>query len=1198
MTVRLSTRRSRPRARLKINWPLLIGVFSIGAVIYLGIAGPLLAPNDPLQENLIVQDATGTWHIPPFEAFSVEGFPLGSDEFGRDIFSRLLYGIRPTLQMVLIVASVRLVLGTVIGLIAGWSTGRLGRFFDTLISGALALPGLLVALGAIAVIGVELGVFAFIIGLSLTGWAESARIVREQTKMIRGQVFVEAAQALGSSDTQIVSRHVLRQIATMIWMLLAFEMGTTLMLTAGLGFLGYYIGGDVWVDVDDFVARRTSGEPELGQMLATAWTRLTEPWGLLAVGGVVFASVLGFNLVGEGLRLRISAEGRAGRVRWLSNLGFHTRLWFEHYLWHPVASIFQRYPWANALVWLAVLAGLAYGMVFGWQQGYFTLPEASVNLLFEDGATATPQATQVVVSGESDPDEGGSQVIDASAPEEDEDLEPALVWTYDAGAALIGDPLIDEDGVVYAASASQLIAIDPQGQLIWGLDLPARPVGSPTFAADGTIYLADKDGALNAVSSKGDLLWRYLTDPARAATSAPFVATDGHIYYALGGTTGFVQAVSAQGEGLWLAETQTFSFYNSPQADPQTGLVFLAEDVIDMATGQLLAVDFPTEVDRHVLGSDGRIYYRTGHSTKHWSLVDGQPVTEFVIDWNYSAYLDETTLPQETGVTESGVVWELYTTGQGGFTSVFWINQGEDGGEILGAAGAPISDGHLITMDEDSLTAVICGLGNFRWPNTDSPHPECHAVAPVPIGEEDLPSWMIQLEATDEVAGAAFSHGRLYVAGISGMLYAVDESPQPVGSDDSAEAGDPGTDAGITTTGSGWIFDVPANLLVSPIVHPDGRVYLLSEDQTFYVLNSDGSLLAELPLPEPIYFLENRGFGGTFLSFPFPPILTEAGHIVVATETRIFALDLEGTILWEIALEEPPFAAPAAGAGLFYVIDELGSLYAFSAEEGLVWRHDLADGLKAASPQPVFGPAGEIFYTITNGTVGFIEALSPEGEPLWRAELSTFKFFRPLQITPDGSWLALDDNVINTSTGRLVEAGDVEFSIDQYAMGHDGKTYLLSGSTVMEWEVGANGLRILNQVTVAFPEQPRGFPPALSVSSDGLIWIRIFSTGGKTSHLWVNPAGDVLAVLETFNRDDRLLQVSFANSILAMCSPDSELEQLNCRGYADGNRDPAWQFIIQGIGEADFVSYANGVLYVQVDGDTVQAVEVEIPGGG
>ena len=97
----------------------------------------------------------------------------------------------------------------------------------------------------------------------------------------------------------------------MLWMLFAFVISRTLITTAGLGFLGYYIGGDVWVDVDDFVAVRLSGMPELGLMLASAWSEqqvLTEPWGMIIAGSVVVFAVLGFNLLGEGLRLRLSVN--------------------------------------------------------------------------------------------------------------------------------------------------------------------------------------------------------------------------------------------------------------------------------------------------------------------------------------------------------------------------------------------------------------------------------------------------------------------------------------------------------------------------------------------------------------------------------------------------------------------------------------------------------------------------------------------------------------------------------------------------------------------------------------------------------------------------------------------------------------------------------------------------------------------------
>jgi len=393
-TTQAKTNRILRRRRFKINWPLVLGILLIGGVVYLAVAGPGLAPHDPLEENLIVRDPVdGEWHIPPFEAFALTGFPLGSDEFGRDMLSRLLYAVRPTLQMVLVVAAVRLFLGTLIGLVAGWSTGRLGGFFDSLISSALAIPGLLVALGAIAVVGVELGVLAFIIGLSITGWAETARLVREQTRAIRREVYVEAAHALGATGPQIVFRHVVRQIRAMLLMLFAFEIGGTLMLTAGLGFLGYYIGGDVWVDVDDFVARRTSGSPELGQMLATAWVRLTDPWGLVSVGSVVFASVLGFNLIGEGLRLRIDPESEMGRIRWLSDGLAGLRLNLAQ-AWHPVGRLLFGSRLAVSLWMLAAGFAFGYAAVFAWQQGIIKLPEPQTNLFFaEPTPTVTPTPT-------------------------------------------------------------------------------------------------------------------------------------------------------------------------------------------------------------------------------------------------------------------------------------------------------------------------------------------------------------------------------------------------------------------------------------------------------------------------------------------------------------------------------------------------------------------------------------------------------------------------------------------------------------------------------------------------------------------------------------------------------------------------------------------------------------------------------------
>jgi peptide/nickel transport system permease protein len=283
----------QPRSR-KVNWPLWAGSLIVLFVLLIAIIGPRLAQRDPVQEHMILQ-VGDKWEIPPFPPLTVPGFPLGSDQFGRDLLSRLLWAVRPTLIMVTIVAVVRLLLGTAIGLGAGWFTGRVGHALDVIIGVALAVPVLMVALAAIALIGVELGLLAFIVGLSINGWVETARLVREQTQLIKGNLYIEAARALGASDSYTLLHHVVRQIMPMVWMLFSFEIGRTLMTTAGLGFLGYYIGGDIWIDVSDFVARRLSGMPELGQMLASAWNEqqvITEPWGMIIAGSVIFIAVL------------------------------------------------------------------------------------------------------------------------------------------------------------------------------------------------------------------------------------------------------------------------------------------------------------------------------------------------------------------------------------------------------------------------------------------------------------------------------------------------------------------------------------------------------------------------------------------------------------------------------------------------------------------------------------------------------------------------------------------------------------------------------------------------------------------------------------------------------------------------------------------------------------------------------------------
>ncbi len=1557
-----------PRFRARFNWPLIIGLLLVGLVIYLAIVGPTLAPYDPMAENVIIKDAfTGEWHMPPFKAFEVTGYPLGSDEFGRDLYSRLLWAIRPTLQMVAVVAAVRLVLGTLIGLVAGWSTGRVGRFLDSLIAGALALPGLLVALGTIAVVGVELGLFAFVIGLSVTGWAETARIVREQTRMIKSQVYIEAAHALGSSGSEIVSRHIVRQIQAMLLMLLAFEISSTLMLTAGLGFLGYYIGGDVWVDVSDYVARRTSGAPELGQMLATAWVRLTDPWGLVSVGSVVFALVLGFNLIGEGLRLRLSHEVQGGILRWLGERLAGVALWYEDRITFPIWKLMER-PVPFAVFRLVLGMALGATAVWGWNAGWFKLPEAEISFLFADNFSQTAVPNQGTAPATTPTPE--TQVISVdvapTAPPE-----PVVVWTFDTGSIITGPPVISPDGTVYLTTADSLFhALAPDGSVKWQVPLPARPVESPALAADGTLYVTDAEGGLNSLSPDGTLGWRFVMDPPRPATSGPSVASDGNIYYALGGQSGMVQAVSPAGEGLWLALGQTFSYYKTPVPAPEQGLVFLWNDAFNAADGTLLSVEFPSKVDRFLMGHDGKIYYRTGHNLVEWQWNGETPDITQDIAWNYTEFLDEGFLPQETGVTKHQISWELYTTEFGGSTTVFWIEVVEGDGRLLGLATAPVSQGHVAFMDEESLTAVVCGLGAGG-----TPKPECYSIAP----EQEDPLWGAKITASSSIVNSAYDPARemVFLTTETGTLYAVDTTPNPgsgggtvfelpttpveitdpvvaweyrpaggfAGAPITTEDGtiylaenggkvvalnqdgtvrwetvlDPAPGAGleraangtllvpdvegglaaldeggtllwhftqpipglqaaskpiipangviyyaitdkvlgyiqaVTATGealwrsetatttkfytppsvnaagdlvflaenvfdaadghlltlippadfplepdafltglngkdyireentlyewrrngtqieivtpiewqfraedannpaasisaphhiriapdstltlwyrynvvwlteigesrgvagtltedatistvvyegedvtytcgitlsptepsseqcmgfelgtekplwkinlgsspaigetliggaripagfvfaslkgvlygimeqsiaeawetaqnqptpeatsggeginpsAGWVYEVSEPLLSPPLPGPDGSVYIVGESQMVYRLASTGVLSASFALPAPLYIFQGSGFDGGY--YPLLPSIMADGSVLVVTEAnQVYALHADGSVRWEFAMERPPFSDPVFDevSGHGYLTDDYGTVYAFAPAEGLLWQHDVEEGLRAASPWPVFGSNGEIFYTITNRSTAKIEALNSDGSPLWRTDLTTFKFYRPLEITQDRSWVILDDDLVNTETGHLLNVGDLEFNIEEVALGYDGKQYLIAGSTIMQWEVTGDSIQILNQVTVSFPpNRQTGIAPELSVSKDGIYWIRFYTGfGARQINMWVNAEGEVLGLVDVNVEIERIIQVEDENNLLSVCKTNIDENRLECRGYDGKSNTPTWQVNIEGMGVVDAYYYADGRLFVQVDEDTIQVIEVVLP---
>ena len=687
------------------NWPLILGLGLVLLIVFLAIAGPSLAPSDPLKENVIIQLDNGKWLVPPFRIFT-PGFPLGSDAFGRDLLSRLLFAIRPTLVMVAIVALVRLFLGILIGLLAGWSSGRLARTLDGLIALALSIPVLLVALGAIAVVGAELGIWAFIIGLALTGWVETAQQVREQTRIVKGQVYVEAAHALGASHRQILSRHVLKQILPMTAMLFAFEASSTLMATAGLGFLGYYIGGDVWINVGDFVAQRVSGMPELGQMLATSWAVLTQPWAMVAVGSTVFLAVLGFNLTGEGLRqsLDLAVPRRRGVF---SRMASRAGLWLDQYAWYPLSQVLEK-PAVRVVAYGALTIIL---LVSAAKAGGAEFVRDQVRSLVEITPISQPGHPMAEDSG----------VSSSASPDASQTGEPGggaaargIDWSYKPPYTILLQPAISPDGTAYLwLAGNQLQILDPKGELqakiqldagpyqgnkhfagtrssdvrpvailpggdlllltedldativnrsgevIWQNPLETKPVGFPLATAAGAVLLRDEKAGLSAFDSKG-LRWRFQPEVASYPANGLVAGPDGTIYYVVTNfSKGFIQAVSPEGKGLWATEVRTNSFYDPLRISADGRWLFLAEEVIDTQTGKLFDFQPPVKIDEFIPGEDGKNYLRSGNTVMEWEISSGEFKILHKADWGAEA-ATRLRPPYLTRVDSNSVIWLYY----------------------------------------------------------------------------------------------------------------------------------------------------------------------------------------------------------------------------------------------------------------------------------------------------------------------------------------------------------------------------------------------------------------------------------------------------------------------------------------------------------------------------------------------------------
>src|SRR5690554_4310410 len=257
------------------NRRAVVGAIILVIIIGMAIFAPYVTPYDPAKQNIRNR----------LQGPSKE-HPFGTDQFGRDTYTRVVYGARLSLRVGFLAISLALVVGCFLGLVAGYYGGWLDMLIMRIIDIMLALPGFLLALSIVAALGPGLENVIMAIGISYI--PSFARMMRSSVLATRELDYVDAAQALGASDWRIIFQHILPNSISPIIVLTTLSMAGAILSAAGLSFLG--MGAQ-------------PPTPEWGSMIATARPFIrASHWAVTVPGLAIFITVMCLNLVGDGLR--------------------------------------------------------------------------------------------------------------------------------------------------------------------------------------------------------------------------------------------------------------------------------------------------------------------------------------------------------------------------------------------------------------------------------------------------------------------------------------------------------------------------------------------------------------------------------------------------------------------------------------------------------------------------------------------------------------------------------------------------------------------------------------------------------------------------------------------------------------------------------------------------------------------------------
>ncbi|WP_416897708.1 MAG: ABC transporter permease [Minwuia sp.] len=253
-------------------------------LILLALFAPLVAPVDPLEQDLLLEKLPPAW-----SADAEPGYWLGTDSLGRDVLSRLIHGARTALIVAFLAASAAALLGSVLGLMAGFFRG----WVDTLISRAvdvwMSFPPVLLSILLVAVLGT--GLHSVVIAIAVIDWTRFCRVIRTETLAQRAEDYVDAARIVGLTRWQTLWREILPNVWPTILVLLSLEMGIAVIVEAILSFVGLSVASDT---------------PTWGGMIAEGRQVIHYAWWVLVFPlGALCLTVLAFNRFGDALRRQV-----------------------------------------------------------------------------------------------------------------------------------------------------------------------------------------------------------------------------------------------------------------------------------------------------------------------------------------------------------------------------------------------------------------------------------------------------------------------------------------------------------------------------------------------------------------------------------------------------------------------------------------------------------------------------------------------------------------------------------------------------------------------------------------------------------------------------------------------------------------------------------------------------------------------------